>query len=392
MNDYRPRLNGDVDSWEELIELAKTKSPATILRLLAGKTGQEAWEESESEAKELFTVDNPPTNLEQALVHSKADLSTWQVQKWIWNHWAGRYQVKIWFERKAIDHNEILESLFAQIKSSFDTIKPLNVSSSGVGVVCLADFHYGFDYSGDSKNPAFSVEILTEKIRAVADKINSFGFKEVHLALLGDFIESFTGLNHMDTWKNLSSYGATAARGVSELIAKELAGRIHNLSAINIVPGNHDRVTNKSDQDAQGEAALLIADFLQLMLDVPIAYDWALLNPTIDGVKYIFTHGHLGLSKRDEYATILEHGDQSLYNVMAQGHKHTREVTKGYKYAKNIAEKTVSLEGSNFRRVVVPPLVTGGSYGYSLGVYGTAGMTIFQNNGLGGVNQFDLSV
>jgi metallophosphoesterase superfamily enzyme len=89
--------------------------------------------------------------------------------------------------------------------------------------------------------------------------------------------------------------------GVCGLIRDELIMRLSNVSNVYIVAGNHDRVTNKKDQDARGEAAGLIADVLELMIDTPIHFDYSYLNPEDRRyVKYIFTHGHLGLSNRSE--------------------------------------------------------------------------------------------
>lgn len=395
MTEIRPRLQGDPDLWEKIISLARERGLSeTISAIMGNKDANREFEQdiSGGKAREVFTVDNPPTTLEEALKNSKADLSIWQVQKWLWNHWAGNYQVKVWFERKTIDNNDFLNDHLVSLEASFKKVKAKKVPGSKVGVIMLADFHFGMDYQGDAKNPAFSIDILTEKVRQVADKINAQGFKEVHLALIGDFIESFTGLNHMDTWKHLSSYGVTAVRGICELLAKELIAKVNNLKEIYIVSGNHDRISVKKDIDGSGEAAKLIADFLSLMVEVPVNFDYVLLNPVIDGIKYIFSHGHLGLSKRDEYATILEYGDQNIYNVIAQGHLHKREVKKGRKVIRNTVSNVVSLEGSNFRKIIVPPLVTGGAFSSSLGLFGTAGATVISNNGFGGVDHLDLSV
>lgn len=343
-------------------------------------------------AKEVFTVDNPPTTLQEALQQSQTDLQVWQVEKWIWNHWAGRYQIKIFFQRKTTDANEAIKSLLADVASEFTKAKPRKVSGEGVGVAAFADFHYGMDYKGDAKNRPFNIASLTESIQTAVAKVNALGLQEVQLVLLGDFIESFTGLNHTDTWKHLSSYGRTAIKGVASLLRDELITKINNVSKIYIVAGNHDRVSMKSDLDSVGEGAGLIADFLELMVDVPIEFNYALLNPEIDGVKYILTHGHLGLSKRDEYATILEHGDQHKYNVMLQGHYHSRDVRKAQRFTRNAVSQVVSLEGSNFRKVVVPPMVSGGAFSSSLGLHSTCGLTVIRSNGAGGVDHLDLSV
>lgn len=347
---------------------------------------------STGQAKEIFTVDNPPTTLEDALKNSHADLSKWEVQKWTWNHWAGRYQVKVQFSRKEIKEKDRVESLLSEVRDSFKTIKTKKVKGSGVGVVSLADFHYGMKFNGDAKNRPFNIETLTHTISRVIEEVNALGLEEVHLTLLGDFVESFTGVNHANTWKNLESYGRSALTGVARLICEQLVAKINNVAHIYIVPGNHDRVTVKSDLDSIGEGAGIIADLMELMIDVPISFDYLFLNPEIDGVKYILSHGNLGLSKRDEYATILEYGDQNLYNVILQGHYHSRDVKKGYKMVKNKVTNTVTIEGSNFRKITVPPLVTGGAYSSSLGRFSTSGATVIWNNGSGGINHLDCSI
>jgi len=347
---------------------------------------------TKGEAQETFTVDSPPTTLADALRNSQADLEVWQVDKWVWNHWAGRYQVKVFFKRKTQEAGAAIESLLKEISDEFAKQSPRKSSGSGVGVVAMADFHYGMDYKGDAKNRPFTIASLTESIQTAVQKINELGLEEVHLTLLGDFIESFTGLNHTDTWKHLSSFGRTAIRGVAQLLRDELILKINNVSTIYIVAGNHDRISQKADLDSMGEGAGLIADFLELMVDVPIVFDYSYLNPDIDGVKYILSHGHLGMSKKDEYAMILEYGDQALYNVLMSGHFHSREVKKGRKVVRHLATNVVSLEGSNFRKITVPPMVSGGAYSSSIGGYSTCGVTVIRNNGAGGVDHLDLSV
>jgi predicted phosphodiesterase len=364
-----------------------------LLRKMMGKTVGYNHSISEDfdkgQTEEVFTVDNPPTSLEDALRGSKVDLSVWDVQKWVWNHWAGRYQVKVWFAQKEHDPQEKLSAFLNSIKDGFNKSKSSKVAGRGTAVVALADFHLGMKWEGDAKNPPFDAEILAQRIAALVDKINAQGFEEVHLALLGDFIESFTGLNHLDTWKHLESYGRTAVMGVCGLIRDELILRLNNVSNVYIVAGNHDRVTNKKDQDARGEAAGLIADVLELMIDTPIHFDYSYLNPKIDGTKYILKHGHLGMSKRSEERLLLEYGDPSCYNVILQGHDHKREVKKGHTIRKDYVTSTTSLEGSNFRKIIVPPLVSGGSFSSSLGLFGTTGATVVSSTA-GGVDHWDL--
>jgi hypothetical protein len=52
----------------------------------------------------------------------------------------------------------------------------------------------------------FSYEVVVDRLKQAADQINRMGYKKVEIALLGDFIETFTGLNHMNSWQQLE-YG-----------------------------------------------------------------------------------------------------------------------------------------------------------------------------------------
>jgi hypothetical protein len=67
-------------------------------------------------AIETFTTENPPETLADALSNSQVDLDQWEVDKWIWNHWAGKYQVKVWFKRRDFSAEKTLESLFDYYK------------------------------------------------------------------------------------------------------------------------------------------------------------------------------------------------------------------------------------------------------------------------------------
>ena len=293
-----------------------------------------------------------------------------------------------WVKYKSVEDTAEAEKarivgLVNQLKAGFKKAKTKKVKGSGIGVIAMADFHYGMKYAGDAKNPPFNIESLTQSVRDAADKINELGLKEVHLCLLGDFIESFTGLNHMDAWKHLESYGRDAVVGVAELLRDELILRVKNVKRVYMIAGNHDRVTLKSDIDSKGEAAKLIADFLGLMVDVPIDFNYTVLNPTIDGIKYILTHGHLSLSKMEANGMILEFGDQHIYNVILNAHGHHKLLKSGIKTRRDILTNVVSLEGSNFIKMMIAPMVTGGAYSNSIGGYSQSGFSKFQNNGRG---------
>ncbi len=97
------------------------------------------------DAVETFTTDNPPETLEDALSNSQVDLNQWEVEKWIWNHWAGKYQVKVWFKRRAFSAEKTLDSLFEYYKdrtpSKYVPTPKINNPSNSCAIINLYDAH-----------------------------------------------------------------------------------------------------------------------------------------------------------------------------------------------------------------------------------------------------------
>jgi hypothetical protein len=69
---------------------------------------------------------------------------------------------------------------------------------------------------------------------------------------------------------------------------------------------------------------------------VKVTFNHALVSQEIDGIQYIFTHNHLGLSKNDMVQTFWEYGAQGKYNVLLGGHFHSRRGKTQYKKIDNI--------------------------------------------------------
>ena len=102
---------------------------------------------------------------------------------------------------------------------------------SGVGIVDISDLHTGavLKYAVETiKTPEFNIEILTDHIAEAAAIINSYNFKEVHLLLPGDIVETFTAFNHRDTWKNVQAFQG----GVTIMAYQVIKGLV---SSINIL-------------------------------------------------------------------------------------------------------------------------------------------------------------
>lgn len=267
---------------------------------------------------------------------------------------------------------------------------------NGVGVYFLSDFHMGAYVGKLIKTPDFNFGIIEAYLKEFSDYVNKQGHSEVYIGMLGDFIESFTGLNHKDSWKGLHK-SADGVKGVilaHEVLRKTIYTKINNLYWVGFVSGNHDRVTEKIEGDQMGGAAELLHYFFKLeMKDVQSEWNPILITKTIDGINYIMTHGHLGLANSEIAQIVFLYGNQSMYNVFVKGHKHSRETKKTYKKRIDFEKfDVVTYDTVNYRAVTVPPLFTGNFYSESNGWTSTAGFVRFENNGRGKPNFFDMTL
>lgn len=254
------------------------------------------------------------------------------------------------------------------------------------GVVPLADFHIGA-YVGDLlKTKDFSFDILCKYLQQIADEVNEKGFDKVYLVMLGDFIESFTGLNHINSWKGLhkGSYGMNAVILAHEILSEHLYSKINNLKIVDFVSGNHDRITSDSKEDVFGEVGNMI--YYLFKKDYPSIdsnFSSLIVSRKLDNIGYLGTHGHLGLAKKDTGKIIQDYGFKNAeYHFLMQGHYHAREGIKTYK--KKIATyadvKVVQHDSLDYRKITVPPLFTGNFYSESIGYSSSAGGTILYKN------------
>lgn len=247
---------------------------------------------------------------------------------------------------------------------------------SKVGVVVTADYHIGAYIEGMIKTKDFSVEKIIQYLDQVADDINSFRYSEVHLIILGDLIESFTGLNHINSWKGLQPgmYGGNVTIMAYEII-KKFISQINNLTEVYMVSGNHDRVTSNNQEDVEGDVCKILAYFLEENCKgINFTFHPMVITKIIDNICYIITHGHLGFSSKDLGKILFQYGKQGYYNVLLSGHYHTRRSTQNIITAQSIMEDNV-----DYRSIICPSLFTGNFYSESNGWTSTAGYLIIEN-------------
>lgn len=366
----------------------------------ATEEAQTGWDESQDSATYTYKGTKRIITLDDALAVANVDLSIWQVERWVKNSWdvtskdangkpqtTTNHQVKIWFERKTttIDIDELLHDF----RTSTSTIRNIRFKPTQAGAVYigLADFHAGAYVSGLQQTTDYNYNTLESRLTAIASYINEGAYSSVHIGALGDFIESFTGLNHANSWKGLQkgAHGAKAVMLATEIIGHFLS-KINNLASVDMVAGNHDRVTSKSDEDVEGQAAELIYEFLKIkMPDMDITYNPLVVTREIDDIVYVQTHGHHGISKRPIADILFDYGKQDKYNVLVSGHYHSRRKKELYK----VVEGTLS-DKASYRSVTLPPLFTGNFYSESNGWTSTAGFTMFYRNRFGQLEQRDV--
>ena len=281
------------------------------------------------------------------------------------------------------------------LKKKLKGIKPkLNkVKGKGVGVITLTDFHFGSYVQAMNITPEFSITILCEMLNSAAERVNRVGFSKVHIHLLGDLIESFTGMNHKNSWKGLDKgmFGVSAVKLFVKLFKKHFLDLINNLETIKMVAGNHDRVTSDNNEDTDGGAAELIAWGLDL-IGYNVEFKRDVLAHKVDGINYILNHGHLPLTKNKSTQEICwMYGEKGVYNFITEGHLHSRIAKLNAKQISNF--KTILDDNIDCRRQVCPSLFTGNPYSEDGGWSTLAGFLITEANiNRNGIDVLDVSL
>ena len=348
-------------------------------------------------------------SLDEAIEFFEVDLSVWEVERFIVNSWdvsmkdrdgksfkRTNYQVKVWLKPREFTFEEVIQDLEPKI-NEYTPIELNYVRGKGTITVELADFHIGAEIRNLLKTPDFDINILLNYLNEVTSIVNSYNAESVIINLHGDFVESISGLNHSDSWKGIGKemYGANVLIIANQILAGSLISRINNVTKINIVAGNHDRITPSKHVDGKGEGAKLLAWTLKKDFpNIEINYDSLILVDDIDGINHIITHGHHGISKKDFAKVVADYGDSMMYNLWTEGHLHSRNYTKALKTKLAVYDNVeyVSMDGQNYRKLVLPSLFTGNFFSESIGYTSWAGFVITENNGKGIPNIYDYTL
>ena len=256
--------------------------------------------------------------------------------------------------------NDLLEYITASkdaplVKKS----KDVRVSHA---IVHVCDLHAGADIEASRNLPAYNINILAEKLSEVAKDANSRKAKNVTLVINGDLIETFTGLNHINSWKNIDKkygYGVQATIKVTEILTQFLS-QIVNLDRVIILSGNHDRSVSNNKEDAIGEIAQWVHFMLNARFGNKFKVEWSpdVVSFDIEGCGFICTHGHLGISKKNPDHIVNQYGTPNMYNLVIMAHLHTRKILQDT--LKN-------------RTMHAPSIFTGNDYSKGLGFSSLSG-------------------
>lgn len=243
--------------------------------------------------------------------------------------------------------------------------------TNGVIVVSTADWHLGARVEGLKSTPNYNPEVLKQYLKDAAAIINSQNAKEVHINIIGDVIESFTGKNHVNSFMSIdySYYGSKVLIAAYELIVWWI-GLLNNVKSISGIGGNHDRWSADNKLDTKGEILKVIFYMLKNLYgkNIDIFYDDSIISKNVDGINYILVHGHRGKDRKKLDRIVFEFGDQKVYNMVLGAHLHSR----------------ITFDDSRRgRRMCIPSLFTGNEYSEELGFSTLPGILITKNNGKG---------
>jgi hypothetical protein len=301
---------------------------------------------------------------------------------------SGKETFNVLIDNKTDKQEEVnWEAVMDAVSKSDELHTPSFAPGDGAGVVKISDLHIGAFVRDMIRTQDYSLDVAVYRLRQAANIVNNAAYKTVHVHILGDLIESFTGLNHPTSWKEMEHgiHGANAVKVVASILHKHFLSRVHNLETVKIVAGNHDRISSSNKEDMTGQAAELVAWGLSLM-GYDIEFNPIVITHKVDGICHILTHGHHGISRLGTRDIVWEYGEKGYFNYICEGHLHSRikKLARDHKVQRD--------DSLDFTRYVLPSFFTGNFYSESNGWTSNAGFVIIEDNGAGKPNTLDYSL
>lgn len=346
--------------------------------------------EEDGEHRFEYKGEKSLTTKEEAVEFFDVDLEKWRVKQYECKSYDVTMKLKTKGEDRPLKRtnyavslkivpreNQVdYESLVDNVRDKLgETEAPQIITGYGekTGVAHTADFHTGAKTNRDKgviRTQDFDLDVLQRRTTSFAQRLNDYEFGNVDVTILGDIIESLTGLNHINSWQSMQAeiYEGNAIIFAYEVL-RDMLSRVRNLRNVYIISGNHDRASRRNDQDVHGTVAKAVAYFLGR--DFSVEFHPLVISEQIDNINYVLTHGHFGFSKKDLTKILYDYGKQGMYNVLMGAHKHTRSSKKPIKM-----DEAVPIDEVNYRAIRVAPFFTGNFYSESIGHTSTAGFSV----------------
>ena len=364
----------DEETYLRLLELRAKEKLDTVTNEYAETTDflPSAWDEingrfySITEYCEKYNIDYTGVSAYKLVAHNSG-------------HMVYNIDMKAIHTKEEINLLELLEKELQEIPKITREEKEKNGTRSGV--VTLTDLHFGALVTNSKINTDYSPKILATMLFKASQRVNDLNFDFVHVHLLGDLIEAFTGLMHKNQWKQLAPdhYGVKVVRLFVETFKKYFLDNLNNLESIKIVAGNHDRTSSDNKEDTEGGAADLVTWGLDL-LGYDVEFSPTVLTHTVDDITYILNHGHHFLTRKMTTKELCwTYGVKGNFNFVCEGHLHSRIEKMTANRVQGFALTTDDAIDS--RRMVFPSLFTGNTYSENGGWSTTAGFVITESNG-----------
>jgi len=275
---------------------------------------------------------------------------------------------------------ELKQTLAEELKK---THKPLQLDekTNTEGVLKWADLHFGAMIEGLVKTRNFNTQILKDGLLTSVEDFNNLKFAKRHVHIQGDLIESFTGLNHINSWHSMDSkmIGATVIKLCTKLLHEALS-KINNLYTVKIIGGNHDRISKDNKEDVKGGAAEIIAYCLEL-LGYNVEFHPYVISHEVQGINHIILHGDKVVSSKTSEELVSLYGAHGKYNFITEAHLH--KAMEKLTAKQRSKYQVIQDDKLMLRRLTLKPFFTGNYYSETLGYNANAGYSIIWQNDKG---------
>lgn len=342
MPKYRPKLaernSEEHKQWLDVVELIRDIGVQNAKEVLA-RNPQIKYDSSEHIIESVRN--NRIKTLEQLLDQTEVDLDKFEVERHVNNKWEvgakdadgnivvePLFQIKAWMRVKGLEEpsrnwtDKWLDKFHTRIRHR----KPVanNVSNNKPLIVVLGDLHFGYIGEDFKIIPDYNEDVCREMLDKIASIANESN-RPVIVMIAGDLIESFSGKNKADTWKQITKHGMKVVLGVYDVL-EEFFGKLQGFQEAYIVSGNHDRISDTNKDDPYGQVAEGVAGMFKRMGKYKVHYDELIISVPIDNINYILTHGDKRISKTKAERLIIDYGRTDMFNFIINAHFHGRAI------------------------------------------------------------------